>query len=396
MDTRRRLLSVGLACVLLGSGCTGSPHPGTSPPSTPSGTSTGPAVVAPADVAMARPGPFESTGDTPDVLVQSTRPLGAATAARVAATAGVARTEQFSLATFYREGEAVTYAAVDPATFRQFTPGPTAVLDALWDRIADGEIGLRPDLRESLAGPGDFVTLGNDDDAQQAHIAAYAPLVDRSPIGAVLNERWVDRLHLPRGNALFVSTRFGAAGPVVRRLRRVLGPTASVSLLAPSLVPDQALSAVLTGGPVAGAVGSFTYTAHRDGTVSPEPRWVREHIRTEPVPVLGTVTCNAAMLPALRAALTRVAEAGLAAQVHADEYGGCYVPRFIDKDPARGLSFHTFGTAIDLNVPGNRRGTAGAIDRRVVAIFVRCGFAWGGTWRFTDPMHFELVALRSC
>lgn len=393
MDGRRRLLSVTLACVLLGSGCTGSapPHPRTSPPR------PAPAPIATAaDVAMARPGPFESTGDTPDILVQGTRPLGAATAARVAATAGVARTEQFSLATFYREGDAVTYAAVDPATFRQFTPGPTAVLDALWDRIADGEIGLRPDLRASLVGPGDFVTLGNDDDAQQAHVAAYAPLVDHSPIGAVLNERWAGRLHLPRGNALLVSTRFAAPGPVVRRLRRALGPTASVSLLAPSVVPDQALSAVLTGGPVAGAVGTFTYIAHRDGTVSPEPRWVREHIRTEPVPILGAVTCNVTMLPALRAALTRVVEAGLAAQVHADEYGGCYVPRFIDKDPSRGLSFHTFGTAIDLNVPGNRRGTAGAIDRRVVAIFLRCGFAWGGTWHLTDPMHFELVALRTC
>jgi len=69
------------------------------------------------------------------------------------------------------------------------------------------------------------------------------------------------------------------------------------------------------------------------------------------------------------------------------------VPRFIAKDPAKGLSFHTFGTAIDLNVPGNQRGTVGTIDRRVVRIFEQWGFNWGGNWRYTDPMHFELARI---
>ena len=32
----------------------------------------------------------------------------------------------------------------------------------------------------------------------------------------------------------------------------------------------------------------------------------------------------------------------------------------------------------------------GEIDRDVVAIFKRWGFAWGGDWSYTDPMHFEL------
>ncbi|MGH3431465.1 MAG: M15 family metallopeptidase, partial [Thermocrispum sp.] len=58
-----------------------------------------------------------------------------------------------------------------------------------------------------------------------------------------------------------------------------------------------------------------------------------------------------------------------------------------------GLSLHTWGIAIDLNVAGNQRGTAGEIDREVVRIFTRWGFAWGGDWSWTDPMHFELAAL---
>jgi hypothetical protein len=54
------------------------------------------------------------------------------------------------------------------------------------------------------------------------------------------------------------------------------------------------------------------------------------------------------------------------------------------------LSLHSWGIAVDLNVPGNQRGTVGEMDRTVVAIFKKWGFAWGGDWNYTDPMHFEL------
>ena len=57
------------------------------------------------------------------------------------------------------------------------------------------------------------------------------------------------------------------------------------------------------------------------------------------------------------------------------------------------LSLHAFGIALDLNVPGNQRGTRGEIDRHVVAIFKKWGFTWGGDLAYTDPMHFELNAL---
>ena len=123
----------------------------------------------------------------------------------------------------------------------------------------------------------------------------------------------------------------------------------------------------------------------------PDPRWIAQYIRTEQVPILGAVRCNKAMLPQLRAALQDVVKLGLASKIIPSQYGGCYVPRYIGHDPSQGLSFHTWGTAIDLNVPGNQRGTAGTIDRRVVQIFERWGFRWGGTWRYTDPKHFEMA-----
>ena len=75
------------------------------------------------------------------------------------------------------------------------------------------------------------------------------------------------------------------------------------------------------------------------------------------------------------------------------QYAGCYYPRFIANTTT--LSNHSFGLALDLNTAGNQRGTVGEIDRDVVAIFKTWGFAWGGDWRWTDPMHFELSEVKA-
>jgi hypothetical protein len=150
---------------------------------------------------------------------------------------------------------------------------------------------------------------------------------------------------------------------------------------------------LVTGGSVAEAVGTFSYRWFDDGTVAPDPAWVAANIRTESVPILGNVTCHRVMLPQLRGALREVVARGLASEIHPEEYGGCYVPRFIGRDRSKGLSLHTWGIAVDLNVPGNLRGVPGEINRDVVAIFKKWGFAWGGDWAWTDPMHFELAQI---
>src|SRR5512139_72590 len=150
---------------------------------------------------------------------------------------------------------------------------------------------------------------------------------------------------------------------------------------------------LVSGGSVAAAVGTFSYRWFGDGTVQPDPGWVAANIRTESVPLLGNVTGHKVLFPQLRAALREVIARGLADQIHPAEFGGCYVPRFIGRDPRQGLSLHTWGIAVDLNVPGNQRGVAGDIDRDVVAIFKKWGFAWGGDWNYTDPMHFELAQI---
>jgi len=99
------------------------------------------------------------------------------------------------------------------------------------------------------------------------------------------------------------------------------------------------------------------------------------------------------MIPQLHAALSEIEAKDLAPLIRSDDYGGCYVPRFIDRNPELPLSMHAFGLAIDLNVSTNQLGTEGDLDPRIVRIFERWGFTWGGAWTRPDPMHFELARL---
>ena len=139
-------------------------------------------------------------------------------------------------------------------------------------------------------------------------------------------------------------------------------------------------------GTYADAVGVFRYTPIGGGRVQPDPAWVRSHIVTDTVPLLGTLTCNKYMMPQLKAALAEVQRRGLGDEIY--QTAGCYYPRFIAGTTT--LSNHSFGLAIDINSLENQRGTVGQMHPEVVAIFKYWGFAWGGDWSYTDPMHFEL------
>ena len=345
-----------------------------------------------AKYAVATPGPLTQRLLTPDLLITSSRPLPTSVRRRVAATRGVDSAMTMSLASLSANGRTLSIAAADPATFRRFTSPASAESDAVWQRVAGGEIAVDPSTPRRLEDPAGFVRLGATQQSPVVHIGAYAPLVQNSAITGVVNRKRGDELGIPRDNAMLVSTGSQTPSAVRGRLTWLLGPRTTLETLAVEFAPVSR-TAVLSGQSVSSAVGTFTYTPHADGTVTPEASWVRAYIRTEQMPIIGPVTGNKGMLPQLRAALDDVVRSGLAPQIHPGEYGGCYVPRFIANDPAKGLSLHSFGIAVDLNVPGNLRGTVGAMDRRVVAIFKKWGFAWGGDWNYTDPMHFEMASV---
>ena len=339
--------------------------------------------------AVADPGKLHPPLLPADVLVTSSRTIPDSVRDAVRGVRGVDAAMPLSLASLSVNGRTLSIAAVDAGQFRRFTPLPSASADDVWSRVAGGEVAVDPSLPRRLEQPKGYLHLGTSADSPEVHIGAYAPLVKQ--ISAVVNDKRGEQLGLPRDNALLVSTGELTPSAVMDRLEKAVGPGITMQTLALEFNVDVRQTAVLSGSSVSDAVGTFTYTPHADGTLTPDQAWVRSFIRTEQVPILGSVTCNKGMLPQLRAALTEVVQDGLADQVHPGEYAGCYYPRFIANDPGKGLSLHSWGIAVDLNVPGNQRGTVGEMDRQVVAIFEKWGFAWGGDWSYTDPMHFEMA-----
>jgi hypothetical protein len=125
----------------------------------------------------------------------------------------------------------------------------------------------------------------------------------------------------------------------------------------------------------------------RPGYLKIDPAWERAHIATEHVPILGNVTCNVALFPQLRGALRELARRGLQDTIMS--YSGCYARRYNNRDPHQAISHHTWGIAVDINVPQNPFGAPPHEDPRLVRVFQRWGFIWGGTFVVPDGMHFE-------
>src|SRR4029077_15165390 len=73
-----------------------------------------------------------------------------------------------------------------------------------------------------------------------------------------------------------------------------------------------------------------------------DPSWVRAHIETAHVPILGSVTCNRVLVPLVRGALRELARHGLSSLVRVGEFAGCYAPRMIPGSPGQSVSHHAW------------------------------------------------------
>ena len=401
MRERRGAGLAATAALLLALGaCSGAESADRPDPSTPGGATVkspraAPAVpVADPAHAVDAPGRREGRLWSADILVQWDKPLDDALVRRISRLEGVAHTERIGLGQVSLENRVLTIAAVDPDDYRHFTRAEVADFQEAWERVAGGELAIDKAVAGRLQDKAGMIQLGVDEDAPTLHIGAYTPQIPT--IDMVVNTSWAEDIDMAVDNGLLISTDSIAPSSIRRPLERLVGDDVSVQMLDVAstlgLDPDAQLTALPTGGTLGSVVGTYRYRVIGDGRIAPESSWVAANIRTEVVPILGSVTCHRDLFPQLRAALLEVQSRGLGAAIHPDEYAGCYYPRFIADTTS--LSNHSFGLALDLNVPGNGRGTVGAIDRDVVAVFKKWGFAWGGDWRFTDPMHFELSEVK--
>jgi LysM repeat protein len=136
-----------------------------------------------------------------------------------------------------------------------------------------------------------------------------------------------------------------------------------------------------------------------DGSL--KPSWEAEHFGKVRLPFAIPLSwkpslkvlnlyCHVKMKEAFKAVFTEIENKNLANKI--ETYGGCF--NYRSKRYGSKLSTHCWGIAIDLNPETNRMGTSGNMDSRIVDIFKRHGFTWGGDWtgRSKDPMHFQFCS----
>ncbi len=383
------------ACGDPGTSSTPDPSPASESPTEPVDVIGTPAVPVDPEHAVDPPGKRDGRLWSADILVQWDQPLDDALVKKIERLKGVAHTERIGLGQVSLENRVLTVASVDPGDYRHFTQADVADFQEAWDRVAGGEMAIDQKVAERLADEDGMIRLGSEEEAPTLHVGAYTPQIPT--IDMVVNTAWADDIEMATDNGLLISTDGTTPSTIRKPLEKLVGKDVTVQMLDVAsrlgLDPAARLTAIPTGGTLGSVVGTFRYRVLGGGLIAPDPAWVAANIRTEVVPILGSVTCHKDLFPQLRAALLEVRQDGLAAEIHPEEYAGCYYPRFIADTTT--LSNHSFGLALDLNVPGNGRGTVGEMNRAVVAIFKKWGFAWGGDWRYTDPMHFELSEVKA-
>ena len=143
-------------------------------------------------------------------------------------------------------------------------------------------------------------------------------------------------------------------------------------------------------------LGEFDYRVNGDGSLSLDADWVATSItRVDFASIAIRSSCHRAIVADLQAALDEIAVSGLASAIdlgNTNTYGGCYNPRFAVLSGSIGsVSRHAWGMAIDMNTVANAQGRVPRMDCRVVRIFRKHRFAWGGNFFVPDGMHFEWV-----
>lgn len=333
---------------------------------------------------------------TPVFLLESRAPLRGALLEELEKTAGVAVLAPIRTGRAKVSGPGgsakLQVGAVEPLVFRSVAPPSTREAEFIWVSMVVGQAVPTFAAAKKLGVEGaGTISIGGTDFA----VGALADNGTPNIVDVLVQNGAEKQLDLGAPRAAVVGAESGvtiqrlgrdlrAAGKGIKLKRLEFSDTAPAPAAASGGAPQPI--GYISGG----VVGEMRFEILKNGFIRPDPSWVAANIVTASVPILGSIQCHRLMVPRVKAAMEAIQEAGLARLIRPGDYGGCYVPRFIDRDPSKPLSLHAFGLAIDLNVSTNGLGTRGDMDPRIIEIFDRLGFNWGGRWSRPDPMHFEL------
>ena len=283
-------------------------------------------------------------------------------------------------------------AAVTPRSFGAFLPPPDrAIVAALAD--GQGVLGATSAALRGLGPGAELVFRGGTRvrivEVLPDELVGAAELLVSKATGATIG--------IHRQRYLLLQPHDGeslASAELRRRLRPLLpadlGIYRRVQVRAPGETPFfRSGDAVLPPVMLKTLFGEFAArpSPERPGYLDIDPVWVRANVVTTTVPLLGRVTCNRALIPQLRDAMSALERRGLGGLI--ESYAGCFAPKFVNRDPTAMLSHHAWGIAFDCNFPGNAYGEPPHQDPRLVRTMERWGFIWGGSFIVPDGNHFE-------
>ena len=135
------------------------------------------------------------------------------------------------------------------------------------------------------------------------------------------------------------------------------------------------------------------------GWTAVDAAWRNEYLPAarETYPAGIRAMCNRVVKADLAAALQEIVDSGLAGGIdvaNSNSYGGCSTgqARLARITQSLGsVSRHSWGQPIDINTVTNCQGCVPPMDCRIVRIFRKHNFAWGGNFLTPDGMHFEWV-----
>jgi hypothetical protein len=290
---------------------------------------------------------------------------------------------------------ALPFEAVGPVMGRDVAAVLAAdkvVMGATTAALRGARVGDVVDLVSVAGGTASFTIgrIGTDEEVGGTEIVMSIDEANR--LGATIPTRVIMYGQMDRAAVNAALDRHGLVGNSKVRLRR--------SWDAPD--PDGQLSLSQTKA----IMGEFDFNyagLSASGWTAMNPTWKAMYIPTrDTFPTGIRATCNIAMKADLRAALSEVATTlpGLVGAYtgidvsNTNSYGGCSAGavRFARITQALGsVSRHSWGQPIDMSTSANCQGCAPKMDCRIVQIFRKHGFAWGGNFLTPDGMHFEWV-----
>lgn len=332
---------------------------------------------------------------SPAYVASLRHPLGGERIQRVGRTPGVAVLAPVSVRRVSVTGPSgrakLRVASVDPLPFRSVAPASTRDAEFVWTALMSDRAVITADAAKTLGVTGSEELLVG---RSPIRVGAFADNGIPNIADVLISPQIARRVGLGGPKILVVGAKSGVTIESLGRDLKARLPGAQLRRIRPETETGGGAPAPQPVGTVSGTtIGTMSFRILKNGFIDPDPVWVAANIVTGSVPILGSVRCHRIMFNQLSGALGEIEKVGLASEVRPGDYAGCYVPRFIDRDPRRGLSMHAFGLAVDLNVSTNGLGTRGDMHPDVVAIFQKWGFMWGGTWSRPDPMHFELARI---